>query len=112
MFDLVAFLLLIPLAFVAFRFWVGVVRWLLKHRRMLAQRVQRIRSVFAGKPSRPVYGDTQVPSKQPLPSAGRSPRSRRRTGRSRIRGTARSMAGGCSKPQRQRGRRGQGRILE
>ena len=48
MFDLVAFLLLIPLAFVAFRFWVGVVGWLLKHRRTLAQRVQRIRSAFAG----------------------------------------------------------------
>jgi hypothetical protein len=48
MFEVIAFLLLIPLAFEAFHFWAGVVKWLLKHRRTLPQRVQRIRSAFAG----------------------------------------------------------------
>ena len=47
--DLILFLLLIPLAFLAVKFWVGVVRWLLKHRETLGQRVQRVRSVFAEK---------------------------------------------------------------
>jgi hypothetical protein len=43
-YEFVAFLLLIPLAVMALKFWVGAVRFLLRHKRTLGQRVQRIRS--------------------------------------------------------------------
>lgn len=47
MFDVIAFLLLVPIAILAIRFWIGVLKWLLRHKRTLGKRVQRVRSAFA-----------------------------------------------------------------
>ena len=40
-------LVIIPTAVMAIRFWVGVAQWLLRHKRTLHERIERVRSAFA-----------------------------------------------------------------
>jgi hypothetical protein len=47
MFDVIIWLIVIPTAIMAIKFWVRVARWGLKNKRDIASRVQRVRAAVA-----------------------------------------------------------------
>jgi hypothetical protein len=47
MYDAMMFLVLLPLVVMTVRFWVGVLKWLMRHQRALGRRIQRARAAFS-----------------------------------------------------------------
>lgn len=46
MFDVMMWAIMIPMVFMAIKFWIRVATWGLKNKRDIASRVQRVRSAY------------------------------------------------------------------
>jgi hypothetical protein len=46
MYEVIAFLILIPMVIMAIRFWIKAAQWGIENKRSFGKRVQRVRSAF------------------------------------------------------------------